>query len=189
LKVLAVQGSPRRGGNTEILLDEAVRGVKDEGGEVEKVALIDLRIEPCVEDYACKKAGECFIQDDMQGLYRALDEVNRVILASPIFFYNLPSHTKAFVDRCQAHWVRRYVLRKRLEPLIGRKGAFVAVGATKGKRLFDGVQLTVRYFFDAIDMDYADELLVRGVDAKGEIMEHPKHLERAYELGRKIAMP
>jgi multimeric flavodoxin WrbA len=142
-----------------------------------------------MEDYACKKDGVCFIEDDMRDLYRAVDETDRLIFASPIFFYNVPATAKAFIDRCQAHWVRRYILEKRLKPSKERKGAFIAVGATKGKRLFEGVKLTARYFFDAVDMTYAEELLVRGVDEKGEVREHPEYLQEAYELGRRIASP
>lgn len=189
LRVLAIQGSPRKGGNTDILLDEAIRGAKEEGAEAQKVVLIDLEIKPCVEDYACKEDGECFIQDDMQDLYEDMDSADRLILASPIFFYNVTATAKAFIDRCQAHWVRRYVLGRRVEAPVERRGALIAIGATKGKRLFDGVRLTAQYFFDAIDMSYVEELLVRGVDEKGEIREHPDFLEQAYGMGRRLARP
>jgi multimeric flavodoxin WrbA len=189
LKVLAVLGSPRRGGNTEILLDEAIRGAGDRGAEAEKVVLADLKISPCMEIYACKKKGICPIKDDMLGLYEKLDECPRVILASPIFFYSVSATAKAFIDRCQARWARRYVLGQRVSSAVERRGAFISVGATSGKRLFEGVRLTVKYFFDAIDMVYAEELLIRGVDEKGEILKHPEYLEQAYELGKRMAVP
>lgn len=189
LKVLAVLGSPRRGGNTEILLDEAIRGARDQGAEAEKVVLADLKITPCMEIYACKKKGICPIKDDMLGLYEKLDECPRVILASPIFFYSVSATAKAFIDRCQARWARRYVLGQRVSSAVERKGAFISVGATAGKRLFEGVRLTVKYFFDAIDMGYTEELLIRGVDEKGEILKHPEYLEQAYELGKRMAVP
>lgn len=189
LKILAILGSPRRGGNTEILLDEALRGAKDQGASVEKVVLADLKISPCMEIYACKKKGICPIKDDMRVLYERLDECQRVILASPIFFYSVSATAKAFIDRCQARWARRYVLGQRLTSPLERRGAFISVGATSGKRLFEGVRLTVKYFFDAIDMDYTEELLIKGVDEKGEILKHPDYLEQAYELGKRIAVP
>jgi multimeric flavodoxin WrbA len=187
--VLALQGSPRKGGNTDLLLDRAIHGAEEAGGEVKKVVLVDQKISPCLEIYACKKGGECAIRDDMTPLYDDLDRFHRVILASPIFFYNVSATAKAFIDRCQALWVRRYLLNVHRRHPIERRGAFIAVGATRGKRLFDGVRLTVRYFFDAIDMSYSDELLVRGVDVKGEILEHPESLAEAYEIGRRIARP
>lgn len=188
LKILAILGSPRRGGNTEILLEEAIGGARDQGASIEKVVLADLKISPCMEIYACKKKGICPIKDDMRGLYEKLDECPRVILASPIFFYNVSATAKAFIDRCQARWARRYVLGQRVTSPVERKGAFISVGATSGKRLFDGVRLTVKYFFDAIDMGYTDELLIRGVDEKGEILKHPDYLKQAYELGRRMAV-
>lgn len=189
LKLLAVQGSPRKGGNTEILLDRAIEGAEEVGAQVKKVELRLLRITPCLEIYECKKSGLCPIQDDMTGLYSEIDSSHRLILASPIFFYSVTAHTKAFIDRCQAGWARRYVLGRRIESPIARKGAFISVGATQGKKLFDGVRLTVKYFFDALDMEYAEELLIRGVDEKGEILNYPEHLQAAYELGKRMGTP
>lgn len=186
VKVVAIKGSPRKGGNTDVLLDEAVRGAREEGAEVREVILRDLKITPCLEIYACLKDGRCPIQDDMTSLYAVMDESHRLVLASPIFFYSVSATTKAFIDRCQAGWARRYVLKRRLSSAIERKGAFIAVGATKGKKLFEGVRLTAKYFFDAIDMTYAEELLIRGVDLKGEILDHPEFLKDAYELGRRM---
>jgi len=109
-----------------------------------------------------------------------------VILASPMFFYGVTSQAKALIDRCQALWARKHILKLTL-PDGGRKGAFIAVGATKGKRLFEGSILTVKYFFEAINVEYVDELLVRGVDARGEIKQHPTALSDAFELGRRVA--
>jgi len=189
VKLVAIKGSPRKGGNTDVLLDEAVRGAREEGAEVREIILRELKITPCLEIYACLKEGRCPIQDDMTDLYGAMEESHRLILSSPIFFYSVSATTKAFIDRCQAGWSRRYVLKRRITSPIERKGAFIAVGATKGKKLFEGVKLTVKYFFDAIDMAFAEELLIRGVDLKGEILDHPEYLKEAYELGRRMARP
>jgi multimeric flavodoxin WrbA len=189
VKLMAIQGSPRKGGNTEILLAEAVRGAEEGGAQVERVDLRDLQISPCMEIYSCKQNGICGIKDDMVELYRSMDASHRLILASPIFFYSVSATAKIFIDRCQAAWARRYILGRRITSPIERRGAFIAVGATKGKRLFDGVKLTVKYFFDAIDMAYADELLVRGMDEKGEVRNFPEHLQAAYELGKRMGIP
>ena len=110
-----------------------------------------------------------------------------IIVASPIFFYALSAQLKALIDRCQALWARKYVLKNLNVPL--RKGAFIAVGATRGEKLFEGPRLTVRYFFKAINVEYADELLIRGVDKRGEIKEHPTALADAFELGKRLALP
>jgi len=178
LKVLGIMGSPRIKGNTDLLLDEALKGAKSQGATIEKIVVDKLHIEPCRENYGCEKDGKCIIKDDMDSIYQKLLESDRVILASPMFFYGLTSQTKALIDRCQALWVKRYVLKQQLPG--GRKGAFIAVGATKGKTLFDGSILTVKYFFDAIGVNYAEELLVRGVEKRGDIKKHPTALSDAF---------
>jgi len=189
MRVLAILGSPRRGGNTELLLDEALRGAHEHGDACEKVVLRDLKIRPCLEIYQCAKAGICAIQDDMQALFGKITEAERLIIASPIFFYSVSALTKAMIDRCQSLWVKKYVLKLPISSLPDRRGAFISVAATRGKKLFDGVRLTMRYFFDAIDVVYTDELLVRGADEKGAIRERPEALDEAYALGARLVAP
>jgi multimeric flavodoxin WrbA len=189
MKVLGIMGSPRRQSNTEMLLDAALAGAKQMGAEVEKVAVAELKIHPCLEIYACRKDGKCAIKDDMQQLYEKLLEADHIVFASPIFFYGLTSQAKAIVDRCQALWVRKYVLGIGKEDKPIRRGVFISVGATRGERLFDGVVLTVKYFFDAIGVTYAGDLLVRGIDGKAEIKEHPTALQDAFRLGQQLVSP
>ncbi len=179
-------GSPRIHGNTDRLLDEALRGAQSGGAEVEKLVVDRLDIAPCREYYVCLRDGNCAIRDDMDAIYPKLLNADRVIVASPIFFYGLTGQVKALIDRCQALWSRRYVLKQNL-PDSTRKGAFIAVGATKGEKLFEGAILTVKYFFKAINVKYTDELLVRSVDKIGEIKQHPTALSDAFELGRRLA--
>jgi len=169
MKVLGIMGSPRRQSNTEILLDKALEGAREAGAEVEKVLASKLKISPCLEIYACRKDGDCAIKDDMQLLYKKLLEADHIIFASPIFFYGVTSQAKALVDRCQALWVRKHVLDMGKEDKRVRRGVFISVGATRGTKLFDGAVLTVKYFFDAIGVKYSGDLLVRGVDNKGQI--------------------
>lgn len=184
MKVLGIMGSPRIKGNTELLLDEALKGAASQGAEVEKITVSSLKIAPCREIYACLKDGNCPIKDDMTALYDKLVNANAIIVATPIFFYTVSAQLMALISRCQALWSRRYVLNVDM-PL--KKGAFIAVGATKGAKLFDGPKLSIRYFFKAINAEYTDELLIRGVDKKGEIKEHPAALADAFELGKRIA--
>jgi len=185
LKVLGIMGSPRIKGNTDLLLEEALKGAKSQGAEVEKIVVDKLKIAPCKEYLGCFKDGNCVIRDDMDEIYPKLLGADVVIIASPMFFYGVSSQAKALIDRCQALWARKHILKQSL-PNSGRKGAFIAVGATKGKRLFEGAILTVKYFFEAIGVEYADELLIRGVDARGEIKEHPIALSDAFELGKRV---
>lgn len=186
MKVLGILGSPRREGNTEILLDEALRGASDNGGLCEKVILRDLKITPCLEIYKCAEDGVCAIQDEMQGLFPKIIQAERLILASPIFFYSVPALAKAMIDRCQSLWAKKYILKLPVSPIAERKGVFISVAATRGKKLFDGVRLTVKYFFDAIDVAYSDELFVRGADEQGEVRDQPEALKAAYDLGQRL---
>ncbi len=188
MKVLGIMGSPRRGSNTDFLLDRALEGATQAGAEVEKVLISKLKITPCLEIYACLKDGNCSIKDDMRELYDRLVEADHVILASPIFFYGITAQAKALVDRSQALWVRKHVLKTLGEDKRERRGLFISVGATKGEKLFDGAVLTVKYFFDAIDVKYAGDLLIKGVDDKAEITQHPEHLEDALRLGRELVL-
>ena len=186
MRVLGIMGSPRIKGNTDLLLDEALRGAQDQSADVEKIIVDKLKISPCREYYGCLRDGNCVIRDDMDDIYPKLLEADVVIIASPMFFYGLTSQLKALIDRCQALWVRKHILKQSL-PSPVRKGALIAVGATTGKKLFDGATLTAKYFFQSIGIKYADELLIWGVDKRGEIRDHPTALSDAFELGRRLA--
>lgn len=188
-KILALYGSPRRKGNTSLLLQKAVEGAREAGGQVEELVLRDMNMSPCLEIYGCLKTGRCAIKDDFQTVYDQIEECKALILASPIFFYTVSAHTKILMDRCQSLWVKRYWMEKTPLNRKGskRKGMFISVGATKGKKLFDGALLTVRYFFDAIDTELWRSLLYRGLDFEGDILKHPEYLEEAFEAGRDLA--
>jgi multimeric flavodoxin WrbA len=188
VKVLGLFGSPRRGGNTDLLLEEALKGAEKEGAKVERLYLSDFTVTPCKECHGCDHTGNCVILDDMQKIYPQLLEADVVILASPIFFYGVTAWAKALIDRSQAFWARKYLLK---DPSFGkegkkRKGFFISVGATKGVKVFDGAVLTVKYFFDVLSAEYMGELVLRGVEAKGDILKHPEALQQAFEAGRRL---
>jgi len=189
MKISAIYGSPRRNGNTAILLREAVRGAKDAGAQVEEIVIRDLKISPCLELYGCKETGQCAIRDDFQQISQLLLESKGIMLASPIFFYTVSAHTKILMDRCQSLWVKKYWIEKRgrIDPEAARKGLFISVGATRGKKLFDGTLLTVRYFFDVLDTVLWKSLLYRGLDQEGEVKNHPQYLEECYRAGVELA--
>ena len=150
MKILAIMGSPRRKGNTDLLLDEAIKGAESQGAEVEKIMVDKATIAGCLEDYHCEKDGDCSIRDDMDEIYPKLLEADAIIIASPIFFYGVTSQLKALIDRCQALWVRKHVLKMPGPDPDSRRGVFIGIGATTGGKLFDGSILTMKYFFEAI---------------------------------------
>ena len=184
--ILAIYGSPRREGNTSVLLKQAVQGARAAGADIEEITLRDLKMSPCLEIYGCFKTGRCAIKDDFQSLYDKMLSAKGMMLASPIFFYTVSAHTKILMDRCQSLWVKKYWIDKMQEGGAAptRLGLFISVGATKGKRLFDGTLLTIRYFFDALDMKLWRALLYRGLDFKGDVLKHPDYLKEAYETGK-----
>jgi multimeric flavodoxin WrbA len=188
LKILALYGSPRRTGNTATLLKRAVEGARAAGAEVEEIFLRDLKISPCLEIYGCKKAGRCSIQDDFHGVIDKMTACDGIILASPVFFYTVSAQTKILMDRCQSLWVKKYWVEKASAPPAAplKKGLFICVGATRGKKLFDGILLTVRYFFDVLDMAMWRALTYRGLDFEGDVLAHPEFLEQAYTAGKEL---
>ncbi len=187
-KILAIYGSPRRQGNTTVLLNHAVQGVLENGAEVEKIVLRDLKMSPCLEIYGCKETGRCVIQDDFQKVYDQLLACDGLMLASPIFFYTVSAHTKILMDRCQSLWVKKYWIDKipygQSKPK--RKGLFISVGATRGKRLFEGTLLTLKYFFDILDTELWKALLYRELDFQGDVLQHQEYLQEAYEAGKEF---
>lgn len=186
IKIVAIYGSPRRKGNTATLLKKAVEGARDSGAQVEEIVLRDLKMSPCLEIFGCTKTGECRLKDDFQNARDKIMASHGLILASPVFFYTVSAHTKILMDRFQSLWVKKYWIDK--TPLnnqkLTRKGLFISAGATKGKKLFDGILLSMRYFFDTIDMKLWKALLYRGLDFEGDVLKFPEYLAEAYEAGR-----
>ncbi len=190
MKALGLFGSPRRGGNTDLLLEEMLRGAQTQGAEIKRVFLSQCDISGCRECRSCDVTGNCVIQDQMQKLYPKLLQADYIILASPIFFYGVTSQAKRMIDRCQALWARKYILKKTPAGEEGarRKGWFVSVGGSRGAKVFEGAILTVKYFFDALDVKYAGELTFRRIDAKGAIKQHPTALREAFEAGHRLVV-
>ncbi len=187
MRVLGIAGSPRRGGNTDLLLAEVMKGAASRGAEVKAIVLCDLDIAPCQHCDACLKKGECKIQDDMQMLYRELEQADRIVLASPVHFMGITAQMKAMIDRCQALWVRKYALKV---PPLGdrreRQGLFIAVGGRKVASVFEAPLIVIKSLFTVLDITYAGELLFRNVDEKGAITKHPDALRQAFLAGQKL---
>ena len=189
MKVLGLFGSPRRGGNTDLLLEEMLKGAQSQGAEIERIFLSDWDISGCRECRSCEATGNCVVQDQMQEIYPKLLKANHIILASPIFFYGVTAQAKRMIDRCQALWARKYVLKKSSLGEKGttpRKGWFLSVAGSRGAKVFEGAILTVKYFFDALNVEYAGELTFRRIDAKGAIKKHPSALREAFEAGQRL---
>lgn len=197
IHVLAISSSPRKQGNTDLLLDEVVRGLgetlarngHDSEYQIEKIRLAESTLFPCTQCDHCQTDGTCPVQDDITGIYPKLATADWLLFAGPIYFMAHCAQAKILIDRCQAFWARRYVLKQSLmQPgQTFRRGVFISVGATHGPKVFRGAQVTMKWFLDALEMEYWDNLLFEGCDEKGAIRQHPTALQDAYELGQKIA--
>ncbi|MEW6202658.1 MAG: flavodoxin family protein [bacterium] len=187
MKIQGIYGSPRKGGNTDILLGELLGSARERGADIDEIYLRKLNMKPCLEIYGCKKDGRCVIRDDFDLVYDKLEAADAIVVASPIFFYTVSAHTKILIDRCQSFWVRKYLLN---DPICAgrqpRRGVFIGVGASTGKKLFDGVLLTIKYFFNVLDVEIFDTLLVRGIDEKGGILGQPEIIEKARGIGKRL---
>ncbi len=190
MNILGIYGSPREKGNSEVILDEVLRGVKESGASIKKVYVRELKMSGCRECGGCNKTGRCVVQDDMQKIYPLFEEADVIILSSPIFFYGISSQAKAIVDRAQAMWSKKVLIKPRdqWKNHDSGTGYLIAVGATKGKSLFEGVQLVARYFYDALDMDYGGGLFYKGLERKNAVLNNSEILKEAYAFGQRIVM-
>ena len=123
----------------------------------------------------------------MQDLYTKIAEADRIIIGSPIYFYNVTAQTKIFIDRCQALWSRKYILKQHIGRNPDRRGYLISVSATSGERIFEGARLTTRYAFDAMDCSYSKDLLIRGMDKRGAVAANPAALQQAFDFGAALA--
>jgi len=186
MNVLVFLGSPRKKGNSEVLTEAVLKGVRQVGGDPEIIRLCDLNISPCLNCGGCDKTGKCVVDDDMTPLYDKIISTDLIILASPIFFYGITAQAKAFIDRTQALWNRKRLLmeKSKWQENPDRRGFFISVAATSGTKIFEGAVLTMKYGYDAMGTAYAEELLVTGADRKGDMAKFEKKLQEAEEAGR-----
>ena len=175
--VLGFQGSPRKKGNTSFLLKNFMQAVEKLGAQTRIIEVTQKNIIPCKEYVVCERKGYCPIDDDVKTeIYPLIRQAEVVVLATPIFFFNMSAQLKALVDRCQLFWARKYKLKLTDPAMKTKRGFLLAVGASKGKSLFEGLQLTAKYFFDAIDAGFEGSLTYREIEGPKDMAKHPKVL-------------
>ncbi|MBU1084085.1 MAG: flavodoxin family protein [Candidatus Omnitrophota bacterium] len=186
--VLGISGSPRKDGNSDRLLDIALAEAEKTGAKIRKIVINDLDISPCREEEYSKISDEGFsvIKDGMDQVFRAINESDRIILASPIFFGSLSAQIKTMIDRFQSVWISEHVFKKKVYSKR-IKGAFICAGAADRKDFFANASSIVKHFFATINAEYSDELFCPGLDGKGSVMNHPEFLEAAGKMGKRLA--
>jgi len=185
--VLGILGSPRKGGNSEALLDRALEAARDAGAAVEKIYLCDLDVRGCLDCEACNPDGICQRDDDMQDLYPKILEAGAVLCATPIYYYHATGQMKCFVDRWCAFHDSTWNLQAHLaERLRGKRIGVLTVHGDPDPHAADAaIGMWSRYSeFAGFDfIGFAD-----GVAADpGDIEKDTQTMHRAYELGRLAA--
>ena len=181
-KVVAIYGSPRRGGNSEILLNNFLEEL--DNAEVRRFFLNEMRFLPCQECENIRKDGKCKIEDDMQKLYPEIENADLVVVASPVFFGSVSAQIKMMIDRFQCQWLAINIF-KTFTPKK-KKGLFLCVEASERKDFFENAKVIIKNFFKTIGAEYSGEVLCCGVGEKGEIEKKKECIERVKELAEKI---
>jgi len=190
MRVLGLQGSPRRKGNSHFLLTTFLEEAKALGAQTRLVNADQQNIIPCKEYVVCEKKGYCPIEDDMQKeVYGLIRWADVIVAASPVFFFNVTAQLKALIDRCQTFWARKYRLKLRDPNADMRRGCMLTVGASRAKHLFDGIHLTAKYFFDAVDARYEENLEYPGIEKHGDMAAHPTVREEVRACAARLMAP
>lgn len=187
MNVLGINGSPRKKGNADMALDAALEGARSGGAACEKILLNDLNFKPCQECGLCDKDGICKISDDMQLVYKKIDEADAVIVASPVFFGSISAQLKMMIDRFQCRWVLKYRLQEKTGTSVKKRGAFICVAATDRADFFDNARKIVKILFAVLDISYAGELFCPCGDTRDSAGIDAECIDRARLLGAAIA--
>lgn len=176
-KVLILSGSPRKGGNSDLLCDEFMKGAKESGNDAEKIFLRDKKVAPCNACYYCKESGgECAIKDDMAEILDKMQAADVIVMASPVYFYSIDAQMKAVIDRSVARWTN----------IPNKEFYYIMTAAEDSDDVMDCTLECFRGF--AVCLDNAVEKGViygKGVYDKGEIKNMPA-MKEAYEMGRNV---
>ena len=176
MNILILSGSPRKGGNTELLAEAFAKGAS-EHHHVEIVSVRDYHVNPCLGCNACFKTnGICAQKDDMTIIYEKMSLADMLVIASPVYFYGLSAQLKAVIDRLH-NPVR--------DSFTVKKMALLLVGAATLPELFDAIQTEYNLCLKFFDIEDAGRVLVRGVKDMGDI-KNTDALNEAYTLGRSI---
>ena len=190
MNILCFQGSPRKKGNTKDLLSMFVEQAKKYDATIEVIDVTKQNIQPCKELIVCEKKGVCPIKDDMDKfIYKRIKNADIIVLASPVFFYSVTAQLKALIDRCQMFWGRKYKLKFEDPNSNLRTGLLLSCGASGGKRLFEGLELTAKIFFDALSMQYSGSLTYRHIESPGQMVSHPTVKEDIQKAVKNLCEP
>ncbi len=172
MKILGLSFSPRKDGNTVVLLNQALSGAREEGADTELYSIAGKDIRPCDGCWGCRKAGECHIKDDMQEVYQKLLEADGIIFGTPVYFYNMTGPGKTVIDRTIALGGR----------LANKVGGVVAVAGSFG--LVDAVKDL--YFYMITRRMLPASFIAAYAGGKGDVKDLEKCMKATKELGKEM---
>ena len=176
MNILIISGSPRKGGNTELLAEAFAKGAA-EHHHVEIVSVRDYKVNPCLGCNACFKTdGICAQKDDMAIIYEKMSRADMLVIASPVYFYSISAQLKAVIDRFHNPIRDSFHIKKM---------ALLLVGAASLSELFNAVLTEYNLCLNFFNLEDAGKVLVRGVKDKGDI-KSTDALNEAYKFGRSI---
>lgn len=176
-KVLILSGSPRKGGNSDLLCDEFMRGALEAGNQAEKIFLREKQVAPCNACYFCTQSGgTCAIRDDMAQILDKMQAADVIVMASPVYFYSIDAQMKAVIDRCVARWTN----------LPDKEFYYIMTAAEDSAAVMDCTLECFRGF--AACLDRAKEMGViegKGVYEAGAVRA-TRYMRQAYEMGKGV---
>ena len=177
MNILILSGSPRKGGNTDLLVEAFVKGASQKH-HVEIVSVHDYKVNPCMGCNACFKSKDntCVQKDDMQTIYDKMGHADMLVIASPVYFYGLSAQLKAVIDRCHNPIRDTFPIKKM---------ALLLVGAATLPELFDSILAQYQLSLNFFKLEDAGRVLVRGAKDKGDI-KNTDALNEAFELGKSL---
>ncbi|MGL5314446.1 MAG: flavodoxin family protein [Peptostreptococcaceae bacterium] len=175
-KVLVLSGSPRKGGNSDLLCDEFVLGAKESGHEVEKVFVSEKKIGYCTGCYACSGTGKCVQNDDMAKILEQMIKADVIVMATPVYFYSIDAQLKTVIDRTVARYTQ----------INDKEFYFIATAAVNSKGELERTIECFRGFTDCLEGS-KEKGIIYGTGAwqKGDI-KGSKAMKEAYEMGKNI---
>lgn len=189
--MLVINGSPRKGGNTETVLNAFVEGAKEAGAEVTVIRLVEIDHKNCKGCNSCHKNGVCVIRDALTPVFDQMLQSDILVLASPIYSMSVTAEMKSFIDRGQFLWAQKFI-RKTLvfdaDHLKKHKGVFLGTSGQDLPYIFDSAFPVVRAFFNDSGFSYAENVLFPGMDKHGGVQGWPESVVEAKKRGKEIVM-
>ena len=179
MKILALIGSPRKGGNTDLLIDEILRGAMKNEHKAEKLYLYDYEILPCLDCRRCKQSESnysCALKDGMQEIYPRLEESGIIIFGTPVYWYGPTAQMKLFIDR-----LRPFIDSRRL---LGKKG-LVVVPSEEGPGCCGPLMEMFNRSFDYLGMVMVRSILAKAYE-RGEVERSIEEMKKANDLGASL---